>query len=149
LIISSIPWDPATARKNPEVGEWVGKREPDLTAPPTWVYQITETNHVTANAKEYKRTSSAGRIQATSPHDVTISLEGYRPVRVLTQEGYGATLKIAKDIPPPGKKTTNLLDIRNWLHPQTRMGSWRLALATNRQYQGCSFLQLLGQQGVP
>jgi hypothetical protein len=104
LIISSIPWDPATARKNPEVGEWVGKREPDRTAPPTWVYQITETNHVTANAKEYKRTSSAGRIQATSPHDVTISLEGYRPVKVLTQEGYGATLKIAKDIPPPGKK---------------------------------------------
>ncbi len=61
-------------------------------------------NHITASAKELKKISSAGRIQATSPHDVTISFEGYKPVRVLTQEGYGATLKLAKDVPPPGKK---------------------------------------------
>jgi hypothetical protein len=31
LIINSIPWDPATARKNPEVGEWVSKMESDRT----------------------------------------------------------------------------------------------------------------------
>jgi hypothetical protein len=62
-------------------------------------------NHITASAKELKKISSAGRIQATSPHDVTISFEGYKPVRVLTQEGYGATLKLAKDVPPPGKKS--------------------------------------------
>jgi len=53
LIINSIPWDPATARKNPEVGEWVGKVESDRTVSPDWIYQITDTNHVTASAKEF------------------------------------------------------------------------------------------------
>jgi hypothetical protein len=84
LIINSIPWDPATAWKNPEVGEWVDKVESDRTVSPDWIYQITDTNHVTANAKELKKISSAGRIQATSSHDVTIFLKRYKPVRVLT-----------------------------------------------------------------
>jgi hypothetical protein len=52
LIINSIPWDPATARKNPEVGEWVGKMESNRTVPPDWIYQITNTN-VTASTKEF------------------------------------------------------------------------------------------------
>jgi len=122
LIINSIPWDPAIARKNPEVGEWVGKMESNRTVPPDWIYQITDTNNVTASAKKLKKISSAGRIQATSPHDVSISLEGYKPVRVLTQEGYGATLKLAKDVPPPGKKTANLLDLRVRLYLRAQMG---------------------------
>jgi hypothetical protein len=29
---------------------------------------------------------------------------GYEPVRVLTQEFHGVTLRIAKDLPTPGKK---------------------------------------------
>jgi hypothetical protein len=103
LIINSIPWDPATAWKNPEVGEWVDKVESDRTVSPDWIYQITDTNHVTANAKELKKISSAGRIQATSSHDVTIFLKRYKSVRVLTQEGYGATPKLAKDVPPREK----------------------------------------------
>jgi hypothetical protein len=79
--------------------------ESDRTTSPDWIYQITDTNHVTASAKELKKISSIGRIQATTPHDITISLEGYKPVRVLTQKGYGATLRLAKDVPPPrGKK---------------------------------------------
>jgi len=104
LTINSIPWDPATTRKKPVVGEWVSKKESDQTAPPNWVYQITDTNHITASAKEFKKYSSVGRIQATSSLDVIIPLEGYKPVRVLAQEGHGATLRLAKDIPPPGKK---------------------------------------------
>jgi hypothetical protein len=83
LIINSIPWDPATTRKMPVVGEWVSKIESDLTAPPDWVYQIIDTNHVIASAKEFKKLSSAGRIQATSSYDVIIPLKGYKPVRVL------------------------------------------------------------------
>jgi len=94
LIINNIPWDPATANK----------KESDRTAPPNWVYQITDTNHVTASAKELKKFSSAGQIQATSSHDVIIPLEGYKPARVLVQEGHGATLRLAKDVPPPRKK---------------------------------------------
>jgi hypothetical protein len=104
LIIDSIPWDPATANKKLVVGDWVSKKVFDRTDPPKWVYQITDTNHTTANAKEFKKFSSAGRIQATSSHDVIIPLEGYKPVRVLEQEGHGATLRLAKDFPPPGTK---------------------------------------------
>jgi len=104
LIINSIPWDLATAKKKPMVGEWVSKKESNRTAPPNWVYHITDTNHVTASAKEFKKISSAGRIQAISSLDVIIPLEGYKPARVLAQEGYGATLRLAEDVPPPGKK---------------------------------------------
>ncbi len=86
------------------VGEWVSKKESDWIAPLDWVYQITDTNHVTASAKEFKRFSSAGRIQTTNSPDVIIPLEGYKPVRVLAQEGHVATLRLAKDVPPPGKK---------------------------------------------
>jgi hypothetical protein len=104
LIIDSIPWDPATANKKPVVGDWVSKKEYDWTDPPEWVYHITDTNHTTASAKELKKFSSAGGIQATSSHDVIIPLEGYKPVRVLEQEGHGATFRLAKDFPPPGTK---------------------------------------------
>jgi len=38
LIINNIPWDPATTRKKPVVGEWVNKKESNRTAPPDWVY---------------------------------------------------------------------------------------------------------------
>jgi hypothetical protein len=38
LIINSIPWDPATARKNPKVGEWVRKMESNRIVPPDWIY---------------------------------------------------------------------------------------------------------------
>ncbi len=86
------------------VGDWVNKKESDRTAPPEWVYQITDTTHATASAKEFKRSSNAGRIQATSSHDVIIPLEGYKPVRVLVQEDHDATLRLAKDVPPPGKR---------------------------------------------
>ncbi len=104
FIIDSIPCDPAIANKNPVVGDWVSKRDSDRTNPPEWVYQITDMNHITASAKEFKKFSSVGHIQATSSHDVIIPLERYKPVRVLEQEGHGATLRLAKDFPPPGKK---------------------------------------------
>jgi hypothetical protein len=103
LIIESIPWNPATANEKPIVGDWVSKKEPDQAAPPDWIYQITNTSHDTASAKEYKKLSSTGRIKATSSHDVTIPLRGYERVRVLEQERHGATLRLAKGFPPQGK----------------------------------------------
>jgi hypothetical protein len=68
------------------------------------VYQITETNLTSASAKEFRRSSDTGRIQATSAHDTTIPLEGYEPIRVLAQDGHETTLKLAKDLLQPGKK---------------------------------------------
>ncbi len=104
LIIASIPWDPATITSKLIVRDWVSKKEAKQVTPPEWVYQIIDITHTTANAKEFKKSPDAGGIQATSSHNTIIPLEGYTPVRVLAQEGHGATLKLAKDVPSPGKK---------------------------------------------
>jgi hypothetical protein len=104
LIIANIPWDPATFSDKPKVGDWVGRKEAGRTASPEWVYQITDITHTTANAKEFKKSSNAGRIQATSLQNTITPLEGYTPVRVLAQDDHGATLRLAKDILPLGKK---------------------------------------------
>jgi hypothetical protein len=104
LIITGIPWDPATASNKPVVGDWVNKKEADRITSPEWVYQIIDITHTTANVKEFKKSSNAGRIQATNSHSITIPLEGYTPVRVLAQDGHGATLRLAKEVLRPGKK---------------------------------------------
>ncbi len=125
LIIDSIPWNPAIANKKPMVGDWVSKKEPDQIAPPDWIYQITNTNHDTASAKEYKKLSSTSRIKATSLHNVIIPLEGYKPVKVLKREGHGATLRPAKGFPPQGKNPRSIgfiselqWDPRDWYWQQ-------------------------------
>jgi hypothetical protein len=104
LIVASIPWNPTTSNNKPLVGDWVSKKEADQTTPLEWVYQITNRNRTTTNAKELRRLSNAGRVQATSSHCTIIPLEGYEPVRVLAQDGHGTTLMLAKDLPPPSKK---------------------------------------------
>jgi hypothetical protein len=104
LIIANIPWNLATSSSKPLIGDMVSKKEADQTAPPEWVYQITDTNLTTASAKEFRKLSSAGRVQATNSHCTTIPFEGYKPVRVLAQDGHGTTLRLAKDLFPPGKK---------------------------------------------
>jgi len=95
LIIASIPWNPATSNNKPLIGDWVSKKEADQTAPPEWVYQITDTNLTIASAKEFRKSSSAGRVQATSSHCTIIPFEGYEPVRVLAQDNNGTTLRFA------------------------------------------------------
>jgi hypothetical protein len=68
------------------------------------VYLIVETFQTSASAKEYQRTSPAGRIQPSGSQNVTIPLEGYEPIRVLAQESHRATLRIARELPFPRKK---------------------------------------------
>ncbi len=60
LIITSIPWDPATSSNKPMVGDWVSKKEAGRIASLEWVYQITDVTHTTASAKEFKKSSSTG-----------------------------------------------------------------------------------------
>jgi hypothetical protein len=63
-----------------------------------------ETSRNTANVLEFRKTSHTRRIQATGTRPITIPLDGYELVRFLAQEKYGATFKLAKDLPPPNKK---------------------------------------------
>jgi hypothetical protein len=103
LIITSIPWNSASANDKPRKGDWVSKKEIGQTTPSEWVYLITEVANATASALEFKRMSGIGQILAIGSHNTTIPLEGYTPVRILAQDGHGATLRLVKDI-QPGKK---------------------------------------------
>jgi len=86
------------------MGDWVSKRAGPSDAPPSWVYQVVETFQTSASAREYRRTSSTGRIHPSSSQNVIIPLAGYEPIRVLAQESHRATLRIAKELQIPGKK---------------------------------------------
>jgi len=103
LIIASIPWDPTTSNNALSAGKWISKKEVGQTGPPEWVYQVVGTTQSTTNVSEFRRISHTGRIQATGSHIITIPLEGYEPVRVLAQDNHRTTLRLAKDIPLPGK----------------------------------------------
>jgi hypothetical protein len=63
-----------------------------------------EVTQTMASAKEFRKSSPASRIQATSTQNIFIPLEGYEPIRVLAQDGHGATFRPAKDLLFPGKK---------------------------------------------
>jgi hypothetical protein len=108
LIIANIPWNPATSNSRSQVGDWVNKKEAHMNVSPEWVYQITEATQTTANAKEFRKSSPAGRIQAISTQNISIPLEGYEPVRVLAQDGHGTTLRPAKDLLLLGKKPPSI-----------------------------------------
>jgi hypothetical protein len=62
------------------------------------------TTQSTANVSEFRKISHTGRIRATGSHTITIPLEGYEPVRVLTQDSHCTTFRLAKDLPLPGMK---------------------------------------------
>ncbi len=92
LIITSIPWDPATCNNVPLVGEWINKKEAGQIGPPEWIYQVVGTTQSTANVSEFRRIFHTGRVRATGSHTITIPLEGYQPVRVLAQDIHCTTL---------------------------------------------------------
>ncbi len=104
LIIESIPWDPASANKKPVVGDWVSKRDPNRTDPPEWVYQITNINHATTSAKEFKnfqaRDVSKQPAHMTSP----FPLKGTSRSEYSSKKDTEQRLDWPKISPPPGKK---------------------------------------------
>jgi hypothetical protein len=53
---------------------------------------------------EYKRIAPNGRIQATTHQVISISMENYCPIRVLSPKRFGTILKVVRDSSTPGKK---------------------------------------------
>jgi hypothetical protein len=98
LIIASIPWNPATSNSRPQ--ECLVDPVPHKNVSPEWVYQITEATQTTASAREFRKSSPAGRIQATNAQNISI------PLRDMSlSDGHGAMLRPTKDLLLPGKKT--------------------------------------------
>ncbi len=65
-IIASIPWWLAESTNPPREGDWVSNPPPPTGAPFDGVYFVVNAASGQARAIEFKRTTSNGRIQATT-----------------------------------------------------------------------------------
>jgi hypothetical protein len=102
-ITANIPWRPDELNNRIQAGDWISKPDPSLCTSPDWIYYVLEPHRGTAKAIEFKKITSSGLIQATTHMVITLSTKGYRPVRILSQDKHGSTLKVARDTPTPGK----------------------------------------------
>jgi hypothetical protein len=48
-------------------------------------------------AIEFQRVTPTGLIRATNSQVITLSPEGYHPIKILSQERHGAPIKIARE----------------------------------------------------
>ncbi len=74
-----------------------------MSTSPDWIYYVLEPHQGTAKVIEFKKITSSGIIKATMHATITLSTKGYRPVRILSQDKHGSTLKVARDAPILGK----------------------------------------------
>jgi len=104
IIMSSIPWHLDEYNCLIRAGDWIGKLTFGSSNTLDWVYLVLECTPDKAKTIEFKKVTPSGRLQTTMHQPLTISTTNYRPVRVLSQEYPGSTLKVARDPPVPGKK---------------------------------------------
>jgi hypothetical protein len=102
-ITTSIPWRPNELNNRIQIGDWINKPDPSLCTSPDWIYYMLEPHRSTAKAIEFKKITPSGLIQATTHTVIMLSTKGYQPVRILSQDQHGSTLKVARDAPTPGK----------------------------------------------
>jgi len=105
IITASIPWRPDEHNSHIQVGDWIANLTPGTGNPLDWVYHVLAHTRGKAEVLEFQKLTLKGCIQATSQQVHTIPTTNYRTVKVLHQEKLGATLKVARDPPAPGKKT--------------------------------------------
>jgi hypothetical protein len=104
IITTSIPWRPDVSTSYAQAGEWISNPIPSIGAPLDWVYHILESTPGKASVIKFKKTSTSGCIQAMSHQALTLSIDNYHPIKVLSQERPGTTLKVAREPPTSGKK---------------------------------------------
>jgi hypothetical protein len=104
IITASIPWRPDEYNSHIQVSDWISSPTPGMGNPLDWVYLVLEHTRDKASVIEFKKITINDRIQAMTQQALMISTANYRTVRILSQQKPGATLKVAKDPPAPGKK---------------------------------------------
>jgi hypothetical protein len=102
-ITASIPWNPEELNNRVPAGDWISKPDPNMSTSPDWIYYVLEPHRGTTKVIEFKKITSSGIIKATTHAAITLSTKGYRPVRILSQDKHGSTLKVARDAPILGK----------------------------------------------
>lgn len=105
IITSGIRWNPIAYPNQAQVGDWICNKSSVNGAPLDWVYHVTQIAHSTIQAIEFQKISHSGIIKATSAQEITLSTEGFHPIRVLMQERHRAPLKVARELPAPTKLT--------------------------------------------
>ncbi|CAM6070491.1 unnamed protein product [Sphagnum tenellum] len=105
IITTSIPWRPNEHDNHIQVGDWIANPTPGTGNPFDWVYHVLAHTRGKAEVLEFQKLTLNGRIQATFQQVQTILTANYRTMRVLHQKKSRATLKVARDLPAPGKKT--------------------------------------------
>jgi hypothetical protein len=98
-IITNIPWNPVTYTNHFQAGDWMNKRNSENNTILEWVYHVTRVTPNTVQAIEFQRVTPTGLIRAANSQVITLSPEGYHPIRVLYQERHGAPYKVAKEFP--------------------------------------------------
>ncbi len=107
IIIGSIPRRPDTFDSSAQPGDWIGNIAPSSGAPLDWVYYVLESLPNKTIALEFRRILTNGQIRGTSHQTHSLRSDNHFPVRVLSQEGHGATFRIARELPSASKRTTS------------------------------------------
>ncbi len=106
IIIGSIPRRPNSFSFDVQPGDWISNIAPSSGAPLDWVYYVLESLPNKVIVLEFKRILASGQIRATSHQKHSLLLDNHISVRVLSQEGHGATFRITKNPPSASQKTT-------------------------------------------
>jgi hypothetical protein len=99
IIIANIPWNPATYINRFHAGDWISKRVSENNTTLAWVYHVTGVTPNTVQAVEFQRVTPIGLIGVANSQVITLSPEGYHPIKVLTQERHGAPLRVVRELP--------------------------------------------------
>ncbi len=112
------------------------------------MYHVTRVTPNTVQAIEFQRVAPTGLIRAANSQVITLSLEGYHPIKVLSQERHGAPLKVAKELPSLTKPPilwifeSGFIDGLPW-----DLGGWHWQASS--QNGGLSILWLHGKAELP
>jgi hypothetical protein len=98
IIIANIPWNPATYTNHFKAGDWISKRVSEYNIALAWVYHVTGVTPNTVQVAEFQRVTPTGLIRAMNSQVITFSLEGYHPIKVLSQERHEAQLRVAREL---------------------------------------------------
>jgi hypothetical protein len=99
IIIANIPWNPVTYTKRFQAGDWISKRNSGNNTTLEWIYHVTGVTPNTVQAIEFQRVTPIGFIRIANSQVITLSPEGYHPIKVLFQERHGAPYKVARELP--------------------------------------------------
>jgi hypothetical protein len=99
IIIANIPWNLASYTNRFQAGDWINKRNSRNNTTLKWIYHVTGVTPNMVQAIEFQRVTPTGLIRAANSQVITLSLEGYHPIKVLFQERHEAPYKVARGLP--------------------------------------------------